>query len=209
MLILKEKCLVLWNIAPLAAERILEIACNTTIHIHACAILEPVQEPQTLSTARVWHVSILVHWSPLPGVNTHHLWPPIKIWQILQYSEVCCWCTLNYICTNSNLNLEDDGAGFIFTVTSDYIKPQRHYYNNYNSILDFTPLMPFGLYSPTFITHVHKRAKNGLGFIIEWLTVAHLTCMWDWHLRTCKTGSCQKMWQDSRLNSEWQRGPLC
>lgn len=142
------------------------------------------------------------------GVETHHVSPPIKIWQIVQYSEVCCLCTLNYICTNSNLNLEHDRAGFTFTVSRDYIKPQSHYYNSYNSVLDFTPLMQFGLYSPTFITCAYKWAKNGSGFIIQWLTVAHLTCMWDRHLRTCKTGSCQETWQDSRLNSVTMRSAL-
>lgn len=149
MLILKEKCLVLWNIAPLAAERKLEIACK-------CAILEPAQKPQiqTLSTAPVCHSSITDH---------HYLVLKHIIYNLQSkydryYSSLRCVAGvhLNYIRTNSNLNLEHDGEGFTFTVNSDYIKTQSHYYNSYNSTLDFTPFMQLGLYSPTFITHAYK-----------------------------------------------------
>lgn len=116
------------------------------------------------------------------------------MWQILQYSEARCY-----------LNTR----GFPFTVNGGYIKtqtiviPARIFWIPYLFV-------QFGLYSPTSTAyiHKHKRAKNGRGFMIQWLelssfqflTVARIR---DGHLRTRNTGSCQQIWCGFRLDSEW------
>lgn len=94
MLILREKCLVLWNIAPLAAERRLETACK-------CSKLKPVQMPQmqTLTACLICEYSgslITISRLFICTIKKSHTY-----YSTLRYDATV------HTCANSNLNLQD------------------------------------------------------------------------------------------------------